>query len=264
MCTTLNLSTRFRFRLRSVSLNELSLWTALNTTRVDPSLPSFYLAVTVTFVAATLIPGALWAGALSPIFVLKTQGLGNQTLPAFTEKTRGFWDSQFQVRGPHVWNINDNCTMIKDARGLIPSCPVPTLQGPLLLLGSSATTLNVWPRKHSKLDNPTWEYIGRSYGSGSSVGQSNDRVIDDRVLHYIYTEFCYDARVSCIRSEFSDIYFRLTGEVHQNKSASGCQKTHHPELQFNKSLPPTHSEVAIYFAEGYLQIPSWAFPNCVL
>ena len=252
MCTTLNLSTRFRFRLRSISLKELSLWTALNTTRVDPNLPSFYLAVALAFVAVTLIPGALWAGALSPLFVLKTQELGNQTLPAFTEKTRGVWDSQFQVRGPHVWNINDNCTMVNDARGHIPSCPVPTLQGPLLLSASSATTLNGWPRKHSKLDNPNWEYIGRSYGSGSSVGQSKDSAIDDRVLHYSYTEFGYDTRVSCIRNESSDIYFRLTGEVHQNESASEYQKTHHPELQFDESLPPTHSQVSIYFAEGYL------------
>lgn len=252
MCTTLNLSTRFRFRLRSVSLHELSLWTALNTLRVDQNLPSFYLAVASAFVAATLIPGALWAGALSPLFVLKTQELGNQTLPAFTEQTRGVWDSQYQVRGPHVWNINDNCTMINDARGLIPSCPVPTLQGPLLLSASSATTLNGGPRKHSKLDNPSWEYIGPSHGAGSSVGLSNDSVIDDRVLHYSYTEFGYDARVSCIRNESSDIYFRFASHIHQNESASEYQKTHHPELQFDKSLPPTYSEVSVYFAGGYL------------
>lgn len=224
MCTTLNLSTRFLFRLRSISLNELSLWTALSTTRVDPNLPPFFLAVALGFVAATLIPGALWAGALSPLFVLKTQELGNQTLPAFTEKTRGVWDSQFQVRGPHVWNINDNCTMINDARGLVPSCPVPTLQGLLLLSASSATTLNDRPRRHSRLDNPNWEYIGRSFGLGSSVGQSNDTIIDDRVLHYSYTEFGYNAKVACIRNKTSDIYFRLTGHVVENISASEYQK----------------------------------------
>lgn len=252
MCTTFNLSTRFLFRLRSISLNELSLWTALSTTRVDPNLPPFFLAVALGFVAATLIPGALWAGALSPLFVLKTQELGNQTLPAFTEKTRGVWDSQFQVRGPHVWNINDNCTMINDARGLVPSCPVPTLQGLLLLSASSATTLNDRPRRHSRLDNPNWEYIGRSFGLGSSVGQSNDTIIDGRVLHYSYTEFGYNAKVACIRNKTSDIYFRLTGHVVENISASEYQKKHHPELQFDESLPSTRSELSIYFAEGYL------------
>ena len=59
MCDVLNLSTRFRFRLRSTSLNELSLWTALSTIRVDSNLPPFYLAVASAFVAATLIPGAV-------------------------------------------------------------------------------------------------------------------------------------------------------------------------------------------------------------
>lgn len=252
MCTTLNLSTRVRFRLRSMSLNELSFWTALSTIRVDPNLPPFYWAVVLAFVAATLVPGALWAGALSPLFVLKTQELGNQTLPAFTEKTRGVWDSQFQVRGPHVWNINDNCTIINDARGLVPSCPVPTLQGLLLLSASSATTLKDWPRKHSKLDNPNWKYIGRSFGLGSSVGQSNGSVIDDRVLRYSYTEFGYNAKVSCIRNTTSDIYFRFTGHVVENISPSEYQKTHHPELQFDKSLPSTRSELSTYFVEGYL------------
>ena len=252
MCTTFNLSTRFRFRLRSISLNELSLWTALSTTRVDQNLPPFYLALALAFVVATLIPGALWAGALSPLFVLKTQELGNQILPAFTEATRGVWDSQFQVRGPHVWNINENCTMINDARGLIPSCPVPTLQGLLLLSASSATTLNDRPRKHSKLDNPNWEYIGRSFGMGSSVGQSNDSIVDDRVLHYSYLESGYNAKVSCVRNTTSDLYFRFTGHVDQTLSPSGYQKAHHPELQFNESLPSTHSELSTYFVQGYL------------
>ena len=252
MCTTFNLSTRVRWLRRSVSLNDLSLWTALSTARVDPNLPPCYLAVAFAFVAATLLPGALWAGSLSPLFVLKTYELEDQILPAFTDKTSANWDSQFQVRGPHVWNINDNCTMINDARGLIPSCPVPTLQGPLLLSASSATTLDGGPRNHSKLDNPNWEYIGRSFGIGSSVGQLNDNVIHDRVLYYSYIEFGYDAKVSCIRNSTSDFHFRFTAHVDQNISASEYQNRTHPDLQFDHSLPFTRSELSIYFAEGYL------------
>ena len=252
MCATFNLSTRFRFLRRSISLNDLSLWTALSTTRVDPNLPPFHLAVTLAFMAATLVPGALWAGALSPLYVLKTQELGEQLLPAFTDWTRANWDSQFQVRGPRVWNINDNCTVINDARGLVPSCPVPTLQGLLLLSASSATTLGGAPRKHSKLDNPNWEYIGRSFGTGSSVGQTNDNITDDRVLYYSYTENGYVANVACIQNSTSDFYFRLIRYTDQNISASEYQKTHHPNLEFNHSLPPTQSELSTYFAEGYL------------
>ena len=252
ICTTFNFSTRFRFFRASTSLNDLSFWTALSTNRVEPNLPPFYLAITIACAAATLLPGALWAGALSPLFVLKIQELEDQTVPAFTERTRLSWDSQFQVRGPRIWNINDNCTVINDARGLVPSCPVPTLQGLLLLSASSATSLDGWPRKHSKLDNPKWEYKGRSYGIGSSVDQLNERIFDDRLLRYSYTEFGYNAKVSCIQNSTSDFYFRLIGFAAQNISASEYQSTHHPELEFDISLPPTTSQLSTYFAEGYL------------
>ena len=252
LCTTFNLSTRFRFFRVSTSLNDLSFWTALSTNRVDPTLPSSYLAVTIACAAATLLPGALWAGTLSPLFVSKIQERENQTVPAFTERTRLNWDSQFQVRGPRVWNVNDNCTVINDARGLVPSCPVPTLQGLLLLSASSATTLDGRPRKHSKLDNPKWEYIGRSFGIGSSVGQLNERIFDDRLLRYSYTELGYNTKVSCIQNRTSDFYFRLIGFSKQNISASEYQSTHHPELPFDIALPPTQSQLSTYFAEGYL------------
>lgn len=65
------------------------------------------------------------------------------------------------------------------------------------------------PRNHSKLDNPNWEYIGRSFGVGSSVGQSDDHIADDRVLNYNYTESGYSANVTCIKNSISDFHFRL-------------------------------------------------------
>ena len=252
MCTTFNLSTRFRFLHQSISLNDLSLWSALSTARVDANLPPLYLAITLAFAAATLLPGALWAGALSPLFVLRTQELGDQILPAFTNATSAIWDSQFQLRGPQVWNINDNCIINNDVGGLVPSCPVPTLQGLLLPSASSATTLDGAPRKHSKLDNPSWEYIGRSFGTASSVGQSANNIENDRVLYYSYTEFGYNAKISCIRNSTSDFYFQLIQYVDRSIPASEYQDGHHPELQFDHSLPPLRSELSTYFAEGYL------------
>ena len=124
-----------------------------------------------------------------------------------------------------------------------------TMQDLLLLSASSAMTLNDGPRKHSKVNNPSWEYTGRSFGLGSSVGQSNDTVVDDRVLHYSHTEFGYNTKVSCVRNKTSDLYFRFTGHVVQNISASEYQNT---ELQFDKTLPSTQSELSTYFVQGYL------------
>ena len=232
VCAVLNLLTRYRSLHRSTPLQDLSFWAALSTARIDLNLPTLHIVLASAFVVATLLPGALWAGALSPMVVLKSQELRDQLLPAFTDHTKPYWDSQFEQRGPghQIWNINDNCIVINDARGFVPSCPVPTLQGLLLLSASSSTTLDGGPRNHSKLDNPNWEFIGHSFGVGSLVGQSDDRIADDRVLYYNYTESGYFANVSCIKNSTSDFRFRLIEYVARNMSVSEYQKNPPPRI----------------------------------
>ena len=197
LCAVLNLSMRYRIMHGSVALQVLSFSLALSTTRIDPYLPRGLLLLNAAFIAATFLPAALWAPAISPVTVFTLRGIENHLLPAFTEGTKAYWNSQFQLRGPgrSVYNINDHCSLINDKRGLVPSCPVPTLQGLLLLSASSATTLDGGPRNHSKLDNLDLEFMGRSFGAGSSVGISDELIADDRVLYYIYTESGYVANV---------------------------------------------------------------------
>ena len=257
VCAVLNLSTRYRISHGSVALQVLSFLIALSTARIDFYLPRRLLILNAAFVAATFLPAALWAPAISPVTVLKSQGLGNQLLPAFTEDTKAYWDSQFQVRGPGrtVFNINDHCSLINDKRGLVPSCPVPTLQGLLLLSASSATTLDGGPRSHSKLDNPNWEFVGRSFGAGSAVGISKERIVDDQVLHYNYTESGYVANVSCMKNSSSNFRFRLERSIENNISISAYQRTYHPEMPFNHawdSWPDVWQTYSIYYLDGYL------------
>ena len=95
MCTVLNLSTWHRLLHQSFSLRDLSLWVALSMARVDLNLPTRYMLLASAFVAATLLPGALSARALCPLFVLNSQELGHQLLPAFTDYIKVLWDSQF-------------------------------------------------------------------------------------------------------------------------------------------------------------------------
>ena len=257
LCAVLNLSMRYRIMRGSVALQVLSFLVALSTARIDLYLPRRLLFLNAAFVAATFLPAALWAPAISPVTVLTSQGIENQLLPAFSEGTKAYWDSQFQVRGPGrvVHNINHHCSLINDKRGLIPSCPVPTLQGLLLLSASSATTLDGGPRNHSKLDNPNWEFIGRSFGAGSSVGKSDEHIVDDRVLYYNYTESGYVANVSCIKNTTSDFRFRLEKSVRKNISISEYQRTHHPEMPFDhswSSWSDIWSTYSIYYVDGYL------------
>ena len=257
LCAVLNLSMRYRIMRGSVTLQVLSFLIASSTARIDFYLPRRLLLLNAAFVAATLLPAALWAPAVSPVIVMKSQELAQQLLPAYTEGTRAYWDSQFQLRGPGraVWNINDHCSLVNDKRGLVPSCPVPTLQGLLLLSASSATTLDGGLRNHSKLDNPNLEYVGRSFGAGSSVGKPNERMVDDRVLYYNYRESGYLADVSCIKNSTSNFHFRLERSVGKNISIFDYQRTYHPEMPFNDSWgswPDIWSTYSIYYLDGYL------------
>lgn len=257
LCAVLNLSMRYRIMHGTVALQVLSFSVALSTARIDLYLPRRLLLLNAAFIAATFLPAALWAPAISPVTVLTSQGIENQLLPAFTEGSKAYWDSQFQMRGPgRSWyNINHHCSLINDKRGLVPSCPVPSLQGLLLLSASSATTLDGGPRNHSKLDNPNWEFIGRSFGAGSSVGKSDERIADNRVLYYNYTESGYVANVSCIKNSTSDFRFRLERIVRKNISVLDYQRTHHPEMLVDRSWgswPDISTSSSIYYLDGYL------------
>ena len=257
LCAVLNLSMRHQIMHGSVALQVLSFLVASSTARIDFYLPRRLLLLNAAFVAATFLPAALWAPAISPVIILKSQELGHQLLPAYTEGTRAYWDSQFQLRGPGrvVYNVNDHCSLINDKRGLLPSCPVPTLQGLLLLSASSATTLDGGPRNHSKLDNPNWEFVGRSFGAGSPVGKSDDLMVDDRVLYYSYAESGYLANVSCIKNGTSNFRFRLEQSVSKNISIFNYQRANHPEMPLNHSWdswPDIWTTYSIYYLDGYL------------
>ncbi len=134
-CALLNLSTKFRSLHQSTSFQNLSLWIALSIAWIDLNLSTFHLVMNLIFVAVTLISDALWVEALSSKFVLKSQEQEDQLLSAFTNRTKANWDSQFQLRDfkPQVWNINDYCIVIHDARELVLSCLISTLQDLLLL-----------------------------------------------------------------------------------------------------------------------------------
>jgi hypothetical protein len=147
------------------------------------------------------VPGALWAGALTPIIgIERKEGWTIQT-PAFTNKSAGVWDAEFRyglVSGIQA------CERINTERGFVPYCPVPGLKGFILEDASTATSDNNLPGKHSKLDNPDWTYQGRSYGVGSSISLSDPRPgssvssTAQNILSYSYLEKGFMPAVTCI------------------------------------------------------------------
>ncbi len=259
-CALLNLSTKFRSLHQSTSFQNLSLWIALSIAWIDLNLSTFHLVMNLTFVAVTLISDALWVEALSSMFVLKSQEQEDQLLSAFTNRTKANWDSQFQLRDfePQIWDINDDCIVIHDARELVLSWvmldfdfarPTTSLWE---LSTKSATTLNSKSRNHSKLDVSSWKYINCFFDVDSSVNYLNDNIVDDRVLYYSYTKFEYIINISCIKNSISNFNFRLIEYVNDIIIVSDYQKTHSSELLFNNYLSSRQVKLVKYYVKRYL------------
>lgn len=164
-------------------------------------------------VILSLIPGAVWTGALTPVIVNDVGLPGRFITPLFTSSTGNNWNSEFVLyKNGQIWNHVDSCKTVSDARGFLSSCPVPGYQGQLLLSASTATPNepNV-TRKHPKLDNPGWSYLGRSYGVGSAIGLKVPMTTKHNAvpLFYSFHEHGYIADVKCSRNDSSQLKFVL-------------------------------------------------------
>ncbi|MCJ1468554.1 hypothetical protein MMC07_007183 [Pseudocyphellaria aurata] len=207
VCSILNFAVRVRLGSQggSINLQALGFWSSLNVLRINFSLSAFYVLGTAGFLAVSLLPGALWAGTLSPVLGTMLDEREIRT-PAFTGRSTGIWNSQYVWKGGpsgSIWDIDDHCRRINDYRGFIPSCPVPDLQSLLLSSGGSATPVDGSVRIHSKLDNPFWQYRGRSYGVGSSMGLNSTLFFANEDT-YKYTEMGYNVTVSCMKNSSSN------------------------------------------------------------
>ncbi|KAK5692397.1 hypothetical protein LTR97_010705 [Elasticomyces elasticus] len=189
---------RFAIRLlvfrTPVRLEKLGYWAALSSGQVDITLPAKLLFMCASLVALSVLPGALWTGALTPLLeVSRLPTKASIEVPAFTQASADIWDSEFEMRHLELWNIVENCK----GTGLITSCPVPALQGALLSTASSATAISGTVRRHAKIDSSDWSYLGRSYGLGSSFGLTTVQS-DGTVLAVSYIEYGFAADVRCI------------------------------------------------------------------
>ncbi|KAI4676901.1 hypothetical protein J4E81_011050 [Alternaria sp. BMP 2799] len=162
-------------------------------------------------VVVTQGPGALWAGAITPVTARGVQQIGSIAVPQFTAATRDTWDSEFELKDDgSLWNYVKNCNATQGESTYVTSCPVPNQQKALLEAARTASSsLNVL-RNNPKPDSPTWTYQGRSYGVGSAQGlhEVSNVPAEYNLLGYTYRETGHDANVRCIRNASADL--RLT------------------------------------------------------
>ena len=196
----LNFPTRTRLAhlINGVKLDTLGLLSALLVPRMDWNLPKRHWLFVFLVIGFGHGPVALWASAITPLPTTHSAPRGSMMVPSFSEASKDNWD---QFGDSQIFNMS-YCTINRIPQtpsSFVTNCPAPYRQNALINTARGATAPDIYPRNHSKLDNPVWVYQGRSYGAGSSVGLSSPKDIptDLQLSNYSFEEIGYHASVQC-------------------------------------------------------------------
>jgi hypothetical protein len=191
ICRLINYATRIYFSEVAISLSSLRAWIALSVARLDLDLPIAWLLPLAVFIAFTLIPSALWAGAITPVMIT-TVIESSLMIPSY--------ENVSLIREyPAQPDSSNTSPFVRNINGLFTYKVGAQFTGMLLSNAAGATTFNGDQFQHAKFDNTKYTYNGRSYGVGAAVGLG-DGIITSNTLatQYSYQEVGYSAQVTCI------------------------------------------------------------------
>ncbi|KAF7547914.1 hypothetical protein G7046_g8861 [Stylonectria norvegica] len=203
LCRLINFGVRRYLTRQSMELDQLRAWNDAMVPRVNWDLPFGYGLVLLGFVSISMVFSAIWAAALTPVET-SIIGDGSVTIPSWDNVTLiKEYPSEVGWEGPTEQNVKGRFTYSVGIQ----------LLGSLLASASSATPLDNGPRTHGKMDKTRYNYIGRSYGIGSSAGLEDEDIQSNHLaLGYRYQEDGYSAGVKCIYNESSDFDIHMSNE----------------------------------------------------
>lgn len=191
--TIINLSSRAYISQSPFSLDLVKFFSALTAHNVDSTLPWLYCLPVIIFVAITLLPSALWAGAITPVNALRPSTRPIQ-LPG--------WSNTTVLRlNPHS-NLRDLYQLNTD-EGLFTYKPDFDLQSAMLGTAAQASSQSGGISPHARLDKTGYVYDARSFGVGASVGLM-DQAFPNTTKSYNYTESGLQSHTSCIYNDTAD------------------------------------------------------------
>ena len=190
----INLSSRAYMSQSPFSLDLVKFFSALTAHNVDSSLPWLYCLAVIIFVAITLLPGALWAGAITPVDSLRPSTRPIQ-LPG--------WKNTTAIQNNYHSNQRTLYQSFTD-EGLFTYKPDFDLQGSMLGTAAQATNQSGGISSHARLDKTGYVYAARSFGVGASVGLM-DQAFPNTTKSYNYTELGLQSHTSCIYNDTADI-----------------------------------------------------------
>ncbi|PVH98201.1 hypothetical protein DM02DRAFT_682685 [Periconia macrospinosa] len=189
LCTVISLSFQRHASVSPFSLNSLRFVSSAFALRFDWNLPVGFLVPLILFIGFSVVPAAVWSGAITPNVVPR-----NTTVP-FSVPAIGTVNSSLE--NPLKVASFHNCL------------------SRLSLLGSAALSSSVSSipgRKNekatvcTKLDRSGYSFIGRGYGTGGSVGLVQLPGVQTP-LAYSFVEASLEAKVECAVNKTSE--FRL-------------------------------------------------------
>ena len=199
ICPRLTVSQGFNFLTRrSLSSHPLSLdfidfLNGLAMSRVNWSLPLPYLPLLCIAELLALIPAALWAGALTPVYVPMTaKGPFWIKVPTWSNATQDMWWRNWYDY------VYQGGTTLQTELGIFSYAVHTSRYGYLLNDVSAASTLDGKHPTFTKSDNTNYTYSGRSYGAGSSVGLNDSSLTQEpHIVAYSYNETAYHVKYQC-------------------------------------------------------------------
>jgi hypothetical protein len=191
ICRLINYATRIYFSESAISLDSMRAWIALSVARMELDLPIEWLLPLTVFITFTLVPSALWAGAITPISIT-TVVQGSLLIPSYQNVS-------LIKEYPAQPEASDTSPFIRNGNGLFTYNVGVQFTGQLLANAASSTTTIGNQRQHAKFDNTKYTYDGRSYGVGSAVGLGDNSITNNSLaMRYTYQEVGYAPQVSCI------------------------------------------------------------------
>ncbi|KAF2667646.1 hypothetical protein BT63DRAFT_297141 [Microthyrium microscopicum] len=192
ICTIIRLSYINSITSKSFSLPRLQFFLAASAQKMSWSLPWALSLLLVLFAAIAILPGILWSGALTPVFV-DSNSSPTIHIPSFaTNNFSTMWE---------LSQLNPSSTTDPEGswltdKGLFAYDP-SVLRGQLMNSASSSVDSGA-TYFHDKLDGTGYAYENRSYGAGSAVGIVPVPGLQTQSISYNETGF--QSEVSCIHN----------------------------------------------------------------
>ncbi|EDU41029.1 hypothetical protein PtrSN002B_008117 [Pyrenophora tritici-repentis] len=203
ICKLFNYALRIRLARVSVSLDVLRTWVFMTLMKVDWDLPLRFFFPVLFTAFLSLVPAALWAGAMTASVSTTVQG-GSLLIPSFEDVS---------LIKEYPMMIGSAGPSLRTQKGFF-TYSVGQQQSGQILAAAAEASSGLEPHIHRKPDNTQFSYLGRSYGVGAAVGLMDQSITSNTyAAGYIYEEMGYLANVTCSYNRTSD--FTLSGPVNE-------------------------------------------------